>query len=130
MPIEQRPWCSGSVQPNLSCMLRLEVADFGAIISGGACRIDFFALCYPPAALFVFCLALLASNAVAVIKAALRAAHGAEETDELSGYYMALEIKQVHEGMMIALPPTNWEVFAEMSASTFAKLLTQIAEHV
>src|ERR1019366_45229 len=47
-----------------------------------ACEIN--TLCYPPAALFVFCLALVAANAVAVIKAALRAAHGDEEADKLS----------------------------------------------
>jgi len=93
-----------------------------------ACEIN--TLCYPKAALFVFCLALLASNAVAVIKAALRAAHGDEEADELSGYYMALEIKQVHEGMMIALPPEHWEVFGNMSAPTLAQLLKEIAQHV
>ena len=87
-------------------------------------------LCYPPAALFVFCLALVAANAVAVIKAALRATHGDEEADKLSGYYLALEIKQVHEGMMIALPPACWEVFCGMNASDFAKVLKKIAAHV
>ena len=61
-------------------------------------------LCYPAAALFVFCLALLAANAVAVLKGALRATHGDETADEMSVYYLALEVKQVHQGMMIALP--------------------------
>jgi hypothetical protein len=93
-----------------------------------ACEIN--TLCYPPAALFVFCLALVAANAVAVIKAALRAAHGDEEADKLSGYYLALEIKQVHEGMMIALPPVCWKVFCGMSVPSFAKLLKKIAAHV
>jgi IS4 transposase len=87
-------------------------------------------LCYPPAALLVFCLALVAANAVAVIKAALRAAHGEEKADELSGYYLALEIKQVHEGMMIALPSASWAVFCGMSVPAFAKILKKIAAHV
>jgi len=87
-------------------------------------------LCYPKAALFVFCLALVAANAVAVIKGALRAAHGEEKADELSGYYLALEVKQVHAGMMIALPPVCWEVFHGMEAPGFAKLLKKIAAHV
>jgi hypothetical protein len=87
-------------------------------------------LCYPSAALFVFCVALLASNAVALIKAALRAVHGEAEADELSGYYLALEIKQVHEGMMIALPPTNWEVFGAMSVKEFAQILKKMAQSV
>jgi IS4 transposase len=87
-------------------------------------------LCYPSAALFVFCLALMAANAVAVIKAALRAAHGDEEADELSGYYMALEIKQTHDGMMVALPPTQWHLFGAMSVPTFAQTLKEMAKHV
>src|SRR5262249_11233979 len=86
-------------------------------------------LCYPKAALFVFCLALMAANAVAVIKAALRAVHGEAKADDLSGYYMALEVKQVHEGMMIALPPACWEVFARMEVRRFAKTLQDIAAH-
>jgi hypothetical protein len=93
-----------------------------------ACEIN--TLCYPKAALFVFCQALVAANAIAVIKAALRAVHGDEEADKLSGYYLALEIKQVHEGMMIALPPACWQVFCGMSAPTFAKELKKIVAQV
>lgn len=87
-------------------------------------------LCYPPAALFVFCLALMAANAVAVLKAALRVTHGVEEADEMSAYYMALEIKQVHEGMMIALPPEDWTIFRTMSVATFAAGLKKMAAHM
>jgi IS4 transposase len=87
-------------------------------------------LCYPKAALFAFCLALMAANAVAVIKAALRAAHGEAKADELSGYYLALEIRQVHDGMMIAVPPASWDVFARMPLAEFAKALKQIATKV
>jgi DDE family transposase len=87
-------------------------------------------LCYPKAALFVFCLALVAANAVAVVKAALRAVHGDEKADELSGYYLALEVKQVHQGMMIAVPPACWEAFVRMKPGRFAKMLKQIAAHV
>jgi IS4 transposase len=87
-------------------------------------------LCYPPAALFVFCLALMAANAVAVLKAALRATHGAEQADQMSAYYMALEIKQVHEGMMIALPPEDWTIFRTMSVAQFAARLKELAGHM
>jgi IS4 transposase len=92
-----------------------------------ACEIN--TLCYPKAALFVFCMALMAANAVAVIKAALRAVHGDEKADELSGYYLALEIEQVHGGMMIALPPVCWAAFGNMNTKTFAKTLKKIASH-
>lgn len=87
-------------------------------------------LCYPKAALFVFCLALVAANAVAVVKAALRAAHGEAKADELSGYYLALEVKQVHDGMMIALPLACWEQIARMDIRELARLLKKIAAHV
>jgi hypothetical protein len=87
-------------------------------------------LCYPKAALFVFCLALMAANAVAVIQAALRAAHGAAAADELSGYYLALEVKQVQPGMLIALPPACWEVFRGLPAPQFAAVLKEMAARV
>jgi hypothetical protein len=87
-------------------------------------------LCYPQAALFVFCLALTAANSVAVLKAALRATHGEEEAVEMSAYYMALEIKQVQEGMMIALPLKEWTIFRDMSVADFAAKLKEIAGHM
>jgi hypothetical protein len=92
------------------------------------CAID--TLCYPKAAWFVFCLALVAANAVAVVKAALRAAHGEDKADELSGYYWALAVKQVHEGMMSAVPSPRWEVVARMETRELARTLKQIAAHV
>lgn len=100
---------------------------FAEVTATLACEID--TLCYPKAALFVFSLALLAANAVAVVKASLRAAHGEKEADDLSGYYLALEIKQVHEGMMIALPEENWHVFQAMNGKQFALVLKEIAAH-
>jgi hypothetical protein len=85
------------------------------------------ALAYPKAALFAFCLGLLASNAVSLIKAAVRAEHGAEADEELSVYYAALDIQQVYRGMMIALPADRWSVFGAMSAEQLAVSLRQMA---
>jgi len=93
-----------------------------------ACEID--TLGYPKAALLAFCLALVAANAVAVIKAALRAVHGEKEADELSGYYLALEIEQTYDGMMVALPPPRWALFRGMGPESFAAALKEIAAHV
>lgn len=87
-------------------------------------------LCYPKAALFVFCLALMAANAVAVIKAALRAVHGTEAADEVSGYYLALEVRQVHPGLVIAIPPEDWSPIAALPANALAHLLKDIAARV
>lgn len=94
-----------------------------------SCEID--TLCYPKAALFAFCLGLVACNAVALLKAALRAAHGAERmATELSAYYLALEIQQTHRGMMVALPPARWECFGTLTAQGMAGVLREMALHV
>lgn len=85
---------------------------------------------YPKAALFAFCLALLASNAVALMKAALRAVHGTEEVQNLSHYYMTLEVRQNYPGMLIALPPQRWTRFSKMTPGLLAKVLRHIAHHV
>lgn len=94
-----------------------------------SCEID--TLCYPKAALFGFCLGLLASNAVALLKAALRAEHGEEAVrHKLSAYYLVLEIRQTYAGMMVAIPPARWLVFQDFSDAQLARVLREIASHV
>lgn len=94
-----------------------------------ACEID--TLCYPPAALFAFCLALLAYNAVSVLKAALRSVHGEEHVNEtVSGYYLALEIQQAYDGMRVAIPDRHWRAFRRLALPDFAETLRQLAGHV
>jgi len=94
-----------------------------------ACEVD--TLGYPKAALFGFCVALVAYNVVAVVKGALRAAHGAEYVDEqLSMYYLTLEVAQVATGMEIALGTEPWEIFQRMSTAEFAATLVAIAKHL
>jgi IS4 transposase len=85
---------------------------------------------YPKAALFAFCLALLASNAVALLKAALRAEHGPEAVETLSVYYAALDIQQTHRGMMIALPAPQWERFRALGAVELAATLREMARAI
>lgn len=94
-----------------------------------SCEID--TLCYPKAALFAFCLGLLACNAVALLKAALRAEHGEQAvSSQLSAYYMVLEIRQTYTGMMVAIPAVHWSIFQEISDSVLARVLREIARHV
>jgi len=87
-------------------------------------------LAYPKAALLALCLGLVAYNGVAVLKAALRAAHGAEKVEQLSGYYLALEIRQTYDGMMVAIPAKHWAVFGRCSDAQLAGLLQQLAAKV
>lgn len=93
------------------------------------CEID--TLGYPKAALFGFCTACVAYHAVAVVKGAIRAAQGRKYVeDELSMYYLTLEVAQVTSGMMIAVPAENWEIFRTMSRATFTATLVDLARRL
>jgi hypothetical protein len=86
---------------------------------------------YPKAALFGFCLALVAYNVLAVVLAALRGVHGQQTVDdEVSLYYLANEVATTYHGMMIAIPEGEWDVFYRMSASEMAATLLDLAERV
>jgi IS4 transposase len=91
------------------------------------CEID--TLAYPKAALFGFCTALVAYNAVAAVRGALRAAHGAEQVEgKVSNYHVVGEVARTYEGMMIALPPQEWAIFRTVSVVEFAEFLQAAAE--
>ncbi len=86
---------------------------------------------YPKAALFAFSLALVSYNLMSVVKAALRAAHGAEIVQEkVSTYYLADEITMTHRGMMIAIPEDEWTVFHDLTPREMAKVLVELASNV
>jgi hypothetical protein len=86
---------------------------------------------YPKAALFGFCLALVAYNLLAVVLAALRSVHGQEKVDaEVSLYYIANDLSTTYNGMMIAIPEAEWDVFARMSAPDMVATLRDLAQRV
>ena len=86
---------------------------------------------YPKAALFGFCLALVAYNMLAVVMAALRSVHGAQVIDqELSLYYVANDIAQTYHGMMIAIPEEEWRVFSRMRPAELVATLRELAQKV
>ncbi len=83
---------------------------------------------YPQAALFGFCVALIAYNVMSVITAALRSVHGADKIEqEVSGYYVADEISGTYRGMMIAIPAKRWQIFQTMRNHELAKVLRMLA---
>ena len=85
---------------------------------------------YPKAALFAFCLAMVASNAVALLKASLRSVHDAEAVADMSHHYMATDIVEPIAGMLIVLPAEEWKIFRSTPPAELAKLLRTIASHV
>ena len=89
------------------------------------------ALGYPKAALFGFCVALVLYNAISLMQAALRAAHGAKQIEaEVSSYYIAAELETTSRGMMIAIPEEHWSVFGTMSQAEFAAVMIMLAQNV
>jgi len=93
-------------------------------------RTEIAPLCYPRAALFAFCVGLLAYNVLGVVKGALRATHGKEAVEEVSGYYLADEIGGTRRGMMIAIEGKHWRVFRGMTQEEFTEVLRQLAGQV
>jgi IS4 transposase len=94
-------------------------------------RCEINTLGYPRAALFGFACAAVAFNVLAVVKAALRHAHGVEVVDQsVSSYYLALEMANVAESLATVLDPPDWAVFQTLSLAVLAAWLVQLAGRV
>lgn len=87
-------------------------------------------LCYPKAALFCFASALMAYNAFAIVKGVVAAEHGRAESEMLSHYYVALEITEATDGMLVVLPEVRWEEMEAISLADFANELRSIAHGI
>lgn len=86
---------------------------------------------YPKAALFGFCLALVAFNIYAIVMAALRSTHRDEKINEtVSEYYIAQEIATNTGGMQIAIPEIEWTPFNQASSVELGCILLDIAASV
>ncbi|HEV3164378.1 MAG TPA: transposase [Isosphaeraceae bacterium] len=111
----RRRWTIETAFQELEATLRGEVNTLG----------------YPKAALFAFCVALVAYNVLSTIKAALRSVHGDEKVaEEVSGYYIADEIQMTHRGMMIAIPEDKWVGFHDLPPVELATVLVRLARSV
>jgi hypothetical protein len=89
------------------------------------CEVD--TLAHPPAALFAFACAALTYNVLAVVRAALCAAHGRETVEQLSGYYMAIELGNHAESLETILDAEDWAPLRTAALDTFADWLRQQA---
>jgi hypothetical protein len=85
---------------------------------------------YPRAALFAFCMSILAGNALAVLKGNLRVAHGREMVEEVSTYALVNDVAEVYPGMMIAISPGEWSFLRGCSVVEVAELLNELAAKV
>lgn len=92
------------------------------------CEIN--ALCYPKAALFCFANALIAYNALSIVKGTIAVEHGRDQSEMLSHWYMLREIAETTDGMLIALPEECWGDVATMSTKQFADELSSISRDI
>jgi hypothetical protein len=89
------------------------------------------ALGYPRAALFGFCVSLIAYMVLATVRGALASVHGADKIDEeVSGYYIADEISATFRGMMIALPENEWYYFRTLSVAEYVNFIQGLARQI
>lgn len=88
-------------------------------------------LAYPKAALFSYCMALVAYNILATLKAALAAEFGWGKIEAgLSDFYLVDEIQGTYRGMTIAVPASDWETIADYSLPELVVFLRCLATRV
>jgi hypothetical protein len=94
-------------------------------------RCEIETLGYPKAALFAFAMAVVAYNILATVRAALGSVHGVGKIEAgLSDFYLVDEIQATYRGMMIAIPPEDWQVFEAFSFPQLASVLQYLAQQV
>ena len=84
----------------------------------------------PRAALFAFAMALVAANALAVVRGTLRSVHGVEAEAEVSGFYLADEAAGEYRTLMKYLPAEEWVGWNGLPTAAMAELLRSIAQYV
>jgi hypothetical protein len=84
----------------------------------------------PEAALFGFAMALVAGNALAVVRGSLRAVHGSEAEGELSGYYLADEISHDYRTLMKYMPAEQWTGWRGLAPAAMSRLMLAVAQQV
>jgi IS4 transposase len=110
----RRRWDIESMFQRLESVLSSEVASLGQ----------------PRAALLAFGVAVLAYNVLAVLQAAVRAAHDLQAGEiELSSYYFAAEVKAHYAGMMVGIAVAAWRAYDALTAQQLGQVLMQMAAH-
>ena len=75
-------------------------------------------------------MALVAYNLFSTLKSVLASVHGSDYREKLSYYYLGEELDATYQGMMIALPPEDWQDLGTMSLPQFSSLLQDWAGKV
>jgi len=85
---------------------------------------------HPRAALFLFCMAMMAFNTRQVLLGALFAEHDQEDVKQMSQFQVAKAIVGPTEGLLTALPEQEWKTLVPQSLSGCAQFLLEVSRHV
>ncbi len=87
-------------------------------------------LAYPRAALFGFCLALVAYNLFQITLDALDSAHPEAVSQTISTYYVGQEIAATFLALLMLRETADWRFLASLSPAEFAQWLREVASGV
>jgi hypothetical protein len=87
-------------------------------------------LTYPRAALFGFCLALVAYNVFAMTLCALDGVHREPVSETLSTYYVGHDIAATFLSLLLLTTAQDWHFLARCSPARFAQWLREVALNV
>lgn len=86
---------------------------------------------YPKAALFGFCMALVAYNLLSVVRAAVKTVHGENAADRFSTYYASHEVAKSHLGMSVVLDGDFWQAkYGHLTPAEMANELKNLAKNI
>ena len=85
---------------------------------------------HPYAALFLFCMAMLAYNLRQVIFAALFAEHSSDAVEQISHFHVSVNVSRYSDGMLIALDEAFWRRYVPTNPDSQANLLRTISREI
>ncbi|HSX82786.1 MAG TPA: IS4/IS5 family transposase, partial [Candidatus Saccharimonadia bacterium] len=113
--LDRQRWTLETAFPHLEAYVHAAITTWGS----------------PKAAWCGLCQALVASNLIAVVMAALRSVPGAASIDQaFSLYDVANDMAQTYPGMMRAIPEDEWRVFSRMRHAEMVATLRELAQKV
>lgn len=116
-------WCIEGMFQRLESVLHSEIRSLGN----------------PRAALLGFAVAVLAYNVLSVLKRSVEHAHGSPDAPahtttakapQVSTFYLAHDIRNHYEGMLIALPSQNWSSWAKAEPVQIVRRLLTLGRQV
>lgn len=85
---------------------------------------------HPRAALFLFCMSMMACNLRQVVFAALFAEHSQEEVENASHFHLSVEVSRYTDGMLVALDDDDWREIAPTTPRGISRMLRTIARGI